>query len=83
MQAKKEAKEGISSAKKFEKLSPITKNILMMFTILPGMSEDEIEELAPTENALSLLEITSGAMVRETLHEFMRQKGCMVHLQLG
>ena len=54
-----------------------------MFTIIPGMTQDDITEVKPTENALSLLEVNSGSVIRQLLHNYMRQKGCMVHLQLG
>ena len=82
-QKKREKQELVSGAKKFEKLSPIIKNTLLMFTIIPGMTQDDISEVEPTENALSLLEVNSGSVIRQLLHNYMRQKGCMVHLQLG
>ena len=36
-----------------------------MFTAVEGMSQDEIDELAPTQNALSLLEVNSRPVIKE------------------
>lgn len=83
LQKKKKAEAAIPGSKKFEKLSPIIRNILLIFTAVPGMTQDEFDELAPTDNALSLLEISSGLVVRQILHNHMRRKGCMVYLQLS
>lgn len=83
LQRKRESQEVEFGVKKFEKLSPIIRNTLLMFSVVPGLTQDNIEELEPTGGALSLLEISSGTVVRQILHNYMRQKGCMVHLQLG
>ena len=62
-----EKKDKGSGAKKFEKLSPIIKNIMIMFTSVEGMTQDQVDELTPTENALSLLEVNSGPVIKELL----------------
>ena len=33
---------------------------MIMFTAVEEMTQEEVDELAPTENALSLLEVNSG-----------------------
>ena len=54
-----------------------------MFTAVDGMSQEDIDELAPTENALSLLEKNSGPIIKELLHYHLKAKGCMAYLQPG
>ena len=78
-----EKRDKDSGAKKFEKLSPIIKNIIIMFTAVPDMTQDEIDELAPTQNALSLLEVNSGPVIKELLQNHLKSKGCMAYLQPG
>ena len=72
-----------NGVKKFEKLSPIIKNIAIMFTVVEGMNQEDIDELAPTKNALSLLEINSGPVIKELLQNHLKAKGCMAYLQPG
>ena len=78
-----EKRDKESGAKKFEKLSPIIKNIIIMFTVVEGMTQEEVDELAPTENALSLLEVNSGPIIKELLQNHLKSKGCMAYLQPG
>ena len=80
-ESKKKDKE--SGAKKFEKLPPIIKNIITMFTVVEGMTQEEVDELAPTDNALSLLEVNSGPVIKELLQNHLKSKGCMAYLQPG
>ena len=77
-----EKKDKDSGAKKFEKLSPIIKDILIMFTTVEGMTQEEVEELAPTENTLSPLEVNSGPVIKELLQNHLKSKGCMTFLNL-
>ena len=69
--------------KKFNKLNPIIKNTMKMFAIQPGMPEKEIKDIEPTNEALSLLPLNSGPVVRSIFHAYMKRKECLAHLQIG
>lgn len=68
---------------KFRKLPPMMKNTIIMFTMVPEMSQDDLGEIKPTEFFLSILSMTSGTVARDTLHHIMKTKGCLVCLQDG
>ena len=68
---------------KFRKLPPMMKNTIVLFSMVPEMTQEELTEIKPTENFLSLLSMTSGTVARDTLHHIMRTKGCIVCLQDG
>lgn len=78
-----EKRDKESGIRKFEKLSPIIKNVIILFTAVDGMSQEEVDELAPTPNALSLLEVNSGPVIKELLQNHLKSKGCMAYLQPG
>ena len=82
LQEKKE-KAREEPIKKFEKLSPVIKNTILMFIIEPGMTEDEIVAILPTSGALSLLNMQSGSVIKSTRHQYLKNKGCVVYLQNG
>ena len=54
-----------------------------MFTVVNGMTQDEVDELTPTDNSLSLLEVNSGPVIKELLQNHLKSKGCMAYLQPG
>ena len=68
---------------KFKKLPPMHRNTITLFTMVPEMTQEELLEIKPTETFISILGMTSGATVRDTLHHMMKAKGHMVCLQDG
>ena len=68
---------------KFKKLPPMHRNTIALFTMVPEMTQEELLEIKPTETFLSILGMTSGATVQDTLHHMMKAKGHLVYLQDG
>ena len=68
---------------KFRKLPPMMKNTIMMFKMVPDMTQEDLPEIKPTETYLYILSMTSGTVARDTLHHIMKTKGCLVCLQDG
>ena len=59
------------------------KNTIILFTMVPNMTQEELTEIKPTATFLSILAMTSGTVARDTLHHIMKTRGCMVCLQDG
>ena len=68
---------------KFKKMAPMMRNSIIMFTMVPNMEQEDLDEINPTETFLSILAMKSGSVVRDTLHHMMKTKGCLVCLQDG
>ena len=75
-----EKRDKEKGTRKFEKLSPIIRNVIIMFTALEGMTQEEVDELAPTDNDLSLLEVNSGPVIKELLQDQLKSRDCMAYL---
>ena len=75
--------EKTGGAGKFKKMAPMMRNSILMFTMVPNMEQEDLDEIKPTETYLSILAMTSGSVVRDTLHHMMKTRGCLVCLQDG
>ena len=78
----REAEKGNGEGK-FRKLPPMMKNTIVLFTMVPNMTQEELTDIKPTETFLSILAMTSGTVARDTLHHIMKSRGGIVCLQDG
>lgn len=76
-----EKAEKVGSEGKFKKLPPMHMNTITLITMVPEMTQEDLFEIKPTKTYLSILGMTSGATVRDTLHHMMQAKGHLVCLQ--
>ena len=82
MEEKKEAKTN-ETTRKFDALPPIVRNITIMCTMVPGMEQEDLQEITPTEAWNSFIGLKSGTYIQSTLQHVLRSKGCLVYLQNG
>ena len=69
--------------KKFDALAPITKNTIILCTMVPNMEQDELHDIEPTAAWASLIGQKSSTSIVRTIEHAMRNRGCMVYLQKG
>lgn len=69
---------------KYNNLPPIIKNIIATCTMVPGMSQIDLDEIEPTDNLRSFISIKSRtSTINSTLQHALRSKGYLAYLQNG
>ena len=81
----REKKEGKSEKNtlKFEKLSTLKQNTMIMFQVGPGNDQDDVEVMKPPQNMLVCLNQKSASDVAGTLHHHAARAGVMVNFESG
>ena len=69
---------------KYNNLPPIIKSIIATCTMVPCMSQTDLDEIESTDNLRSFIGIKSGtSTISSTLQHTLRSKGCTAYLQNG
>ena len=69
--------------KAFLKIPEVTRNILLLFSLIDGQDACDLEVMKPNSNLLALLPHSSGTTTQRLLHIEGRRRGLRMYVQIG